>query len=327
MSSTERVAHRIAGTAVPGPVGLPDPTTRSVGGAGHRRRPLAKAQGYTWVLPALVLSVGLIYYSVGYTGYISTLDWNGTAPNPTSVGLDNYARVFADAVFWKAIQNTILSFVVTFVLSTVIGFVLAALLHSRPWFGTLYKVLLFIPVVLAPAITAPVFRQIFASDGQFNSILEFVGLGALAQPWLAQTNTALGVIMAITIWHGTGFAVILYFAAMAQIEPEVLEAAEVDGAGNVRKLVSIIWPGVRGMTIALATLSAIGALKTFDIPYLVSKGGPNFATEFLGTLIYRTSIPLGEAGYGAAISILLLVVALVIGVVLNVRRKEKEVSR
>ncbi len=291
------------------------------------RRRRFRPQGFTWVLPALVLSVGLIYYCIGYTGYISTLDWNGTAPDPTSVGLANYAKLFADPVFWMAIQHTLLFFVVTFVIQTVLGIVFAAMLHSRPWAGTLYKVVLFVPVVLAPAIMAPVFRQIFANGGQFNWILEHVGLGALAQPWLAQPSTALWVIMTISIWQWTGMTMILYYAAMSQIEPEVLEAAEMDGAGNIRKLVSIIWPSVRGTTIALATLSAIGSLKTFDIPYLVTTGGPNFATEFLGTMIYRISIPLGQVGYGAAISVMLVVIALVLGIVLNVRGREKGASR
>ncbi|MCU1506188.1 MAG: sugar transporter permease [Microbacteriaceae bacterium] len=288
-----------------------------------RRRSFLRPTGYAWILPALVFSVGLLYYSVGYTGYISTLNWNGTAPDVTHVGLANYAKAFGDPVFWLTIQHTAISFVVTFTLSTLLGFVFAALLHSRPWFGGLYKVALFVPVVLAPAIMAPVFRQIFANDGQFNWLLEHIGLGALAQPWLAQSGTALAVILAITIWGGTGVSFILYSAAMGQIDPEQLEAAELDGAGNIRRLVSIIWPNVRGTTLALATLSAIGALKTFDIPYLVTVGGPNFATEFLGTLIYRTSIPLGQVGYGAALSILLLVIALVMAIVLNAGRNKR----
>ncbi len=308
--------------------------TVSLPGRVHGRESVAPArrrrfrpQGYTWVLPALALSVGLIYYCIGYTGYISTLDWNGTAPDPTSVGLANYAKLFADPVFWMAIEHTLLFFVVTFAVQTVLGIVFAAMLHSRPFAGTLYKVVLFVPVVLAPAIMAPVFRQIFANNGQFNWILEHVGLGSLAQPWLAQPSTALWVIMVISIWQWTGMTMILYYAAMSQIEPEVLEAAEMDGAGNIRKLVSIIWPSVRGTTIALATLSAIGSLKTFDIPYLVTTGGPNFATEFLGTMIYRISIPLGQVGYGAAISVMLVIIALVLGIVLNVRKRERGVSR
>lgn len=277
-------------------------------------------------MPALVLSVGLIYYCIGYTGYISTLDWNGTSPDPTHVGGANYVRVFHDPVFWLAIKHTIISFVVTFVIQTVLGIVFASLLHSRIWLSGIYKVVLFVPVVLAPAIMAPVFRQIFANDGQFNWVLTHIGLGALAQPWLAQSSTALAVIMSITIWQWTGMTFILYYAAMGQIEPEILEASEIDGAGNIRKLVSIIWPSIRGTTIALATLSAIGALKTFDIPYLVTVGGPNFATEFLGTLIYRESIPLGAVGYGAALSVMLLVLALIMAIFLNVRGRERDSS-
>jgi raffinose/stachyose/melibiose transport system permease protein len=116
---------------------------------------------------------------------------------------------------------------------------------------------------------------------------------------------------------------VLYFAAMGQIEPEILEAARIDGAGNVRTLTSIIWPGVRGTTVALAMLSVIGALKTFDIPYLVTIGGPNYATEFLGTFIYRSAITESKVGYAAALSIFLLVLALGMAILMQYRAREK----
>uniref|UniRef100_UPI00356949DC carbohydrate ABC transporter permease n=1 Tax=Actinotalea sp. TaxID=1872145 RepID=UPI00356949DC len=285
-----------------------------------RGRTTLRPQGYTWILPAFVISVGLIYYAVGYTGYMSTLEWNGTSPDRVSVGASNYAQVFGDAVFWKAIRHTVIAFFFTFILQTGMGFFFAAMLHSRPFAANVYKVILFLPVVLAPAITAPVFRQVFAPDGQVNQALRLVGLDSLAQPWLAQTSTALWAVLVIMVWQGTGLAVILYYAAMSQIDPEMLEAAEVDGAGNMRKLFSMILPNVKGTTIALATLTAIGVLKIFDIPYLVTVGGPNFSTEFLGTLIYRTSILLGQVGYASAISILMLVLAIGMGLALNVRR-------
>lgn len=306
-----------AGRSAPGTHPQPSPHPR-------RRSRHLRPQGYTWVLPAFIISVGLIYYAVGYTGFMSTLDWNGTSPISTPVGGDNYVKAFGDPVFWTAIRNTAIAFVVCFVLQTGLGFVFAAMLHSKPFAGNVYKVILFLPVVLAPAITAPVFRQIFAADGQFNQLLSGLGLGGLAQPWLAQTSTALWVVLVIMVWHGTGLAVILYFAAMSQIDAEILEAAEVDGAGNFRKLVSIIWPSVRGTTIALATLTAIGVLKIFDIPYLVTVGGPNFTTEFLGTLIYRTSILLGQVGYASAISMMMLVLAIGMGLLFNARRRRKE---
>jgi raffinose/stachyose/melibiose transport system permease protein len=283
--------------------------------AGHpgpkgRRRGPRRPPGLPWILPAFVFVVGLIYYCIGYTGYISTLNWDGVSPTPKGVGFGNYTQLFHDPVFWDAIRHTIYFFAVTFTLQTAIGFVFAALLHSKVKLPNLYKVIIFVPVVLAPATMAPIFRQMFSANGQVNTILSDIGLGSLAHPWLAQSSTALPVIMAITIWEWTGVTFILYFAAMTQIDKEIVEAARIDGASNVKVLTRIVWPSVRGTTIALAMLSVIGALKTFDVPYLVSLGGPNYATEFLGTVIYRVSIPQAEVGYGAALSIMLLILSL-----------------
>ena len=296
-------------------------SVQSAGGVGgrpnqHRRR-THRPPGLPWILPALILSVGLIYYGIGYTGYISTLNWDGISPDAQHVGTHNYARIFHDPVFWAAVRHTIVFFVVTFVIQTGLGLAFAVIMHARLKLAAVYKVIIFVPVVLAPAIMAPVFRHMFAPDGELNGVLRAVGLGSLAQPWIGQTSTALPVIMFITIWEWTGVTFVLYYAAMTQIDPAILEAARMDGAGPVRTLMSIIWPEMRGTTVALAILGAIGALKTFDVPYLVTIGGPNYATEFLGTYIYRQTIPLDHVGYGAALSIILLVVALVMAVILQ----------
>ncbi|MGI3781529.1 MAG: carbohydrate ABC transporter permease, partial [Janthinobacterium lividum] len=110
----------------------------------------------------------------------------------------------------------------------------------------------------------------------------------------------------------------LYYAAMGQIEPEIVEAARLDGANNLRIIGSIVWPGVRGTTIAIAILTAIGSLKTFDIPFLITSGGPSYGTEFLGTQIYRVSISFAQVGYGAALSMVLLVLAFAAAIIINV---------
>lgn len=290
-----------------------------------RRRPPRFGSGLPWILPALALVIGMIYFSIGYTGWVSTLDWNGFILSPAEfVGWDNYTAMLGDPVFWTAIGHTVVFFVVTFTVQTAIGFTFAAIMHSRVRLAPVYKVVIFIPTVLAPATMAPVFRLIFDANGTFNAFLEAIGLGALAQPWLADGGTAMAVVMLVTIWQWTGLTFILFYAAMSQIEPEILEAARVDGASNLRTLWSIVWPMCRGTTIALATLGVIGALKTFDVPYLVTKAGPNHATEFLGTYIYQTMVQEKHFGYAAAISVALLVLAVGAGLLMSLRNRRSE---
>jgi ABC-type sugar transport system permease subunit len=266
--------------------------------------------GLPWILPAMIYSVGILYYCIGYTGYMSTLDWDGTSPLQDPVGLANFAKMLRDPVFWGALGHTVIFFIVTFVVQVALGILFACLLHSRLYLKTVYKVLIFIPVVLATATVAPVFRLIYAPDGVLNGMLTAVGLGQLAQPWFANGTFALIIVISVQIWQSTGVVFVLYFAAVGQIDPAVVEAARIDGAGDLRIIRSIILPGVQGTTIAIATLSAIGSLKTFDIPFLITGGGPSYATEFLGTLIYRVSISFAQVGYGAALSIVLLVLAI-----------------
>jgi ABC-type sugar transport system permease subunit len=304
-----------------------DPSTRELlrfargerGPSGVRRGSGLLSSGLPWILPALVVSAGLIYYCIGYTAYISTLEWNGVSPIQIFVGLENYAKLLQDPVFWAAIWHTAVFFVVTFTFQVLLGMAFAVLLHSKVRLSVLYRVVIFVPVVIAPATMAPVFREMLAPTGQFNEILRFVGLSGVARAWLAEPRTALLGVIAIAIWQSTGVSFILYFAAVGQIDNEVLEAARIDGARNLRVVRSIVWPGVRGTTVALAILAAISSLKLFDIPYLVTSGGPEYGTEFLGVYIFQVSFVQNELGYGAAISIVLLVLAVGMAITLSVR--------
>lgn len=303
---------------VPGRPENASPLPRS---ASRRRHARLHPSGFVWLIPALIISFALIYFSLGYTVYISTLEWDGISPDPRHLGFENYTRAFTDPVFWIALRNTVIFLVFAYGIQAFLGFLFALILHSNVRIRGIYKVIIFTPVIIAPAIMAPVFRQIFANDGQLNTLLEAVGLGVLSQPWLAQSSTALPVIIAISVWQHTGLYFVLYYAAIGQIDLEVLEAARLDGAGNGRLAWSIIWPQMRGTTIALAMLATINALKLFDIPQLVTGGGPSYSTEFLGTYIYRESIPNYDVGYGAAMSICLLVLAIGTALLFNARKR------
>jgi len=270
---------------------------------------LKRTNGLIWILPAFLFLVIIIYYSIFYTFNLSTLNWDGLSPIQERIGLKNFARLLGDKVFWKCIRNTIVYFAFTFVIQNFLGFVFAAILHTEVKLATLHKCLIFIPTILAPATMAPVFRLLFSPQGMLQQVFDTLHI-PITVDWLSRPNTALFVLMAVAIWEFTGMSFILYYAAMSQIDKEMMEAAHLDGAGNIKTLWYIVLPGCRGTTISLAMLGVIGALKTFDIPYLITTGGPNHATEFLGTYIYRQGIRQSHLGYAAALSVMLLILAI-----------------
>ena len=324
------------------------PAAPRAGGA-SRRRHQRTSSGLRWILPGFVVSVGLIYFCIGYSGYISLLRWNWRPGRPEIIqGLDSYVRAFQSPLFWASLRHTVVFFVAAFVVQCAMGIIFAALLHSRVYGGTLFKVLIFVPVVIAPAIMAPVHRRVFAVDGPINWILQHlgliqvngvgnrdwtgwvswllthVGLGDVTPNWI-QPATSLWVIIAVQIWSSIGMAFILFYAAMGQIDPDLLEAARIDGAGNVRVLVSIVVPNLKPTIVALAILNAITALKLFDYPYLITAGGPAHSSEFLGTYIYAELFGVSRHfGYAATLSILLLILALAVSIIMSVTARERQ---
>jgi raffinose/stachyose/melibiose transport system permease protein len=286
---------------------------------------LARLAPYAFVLPALIVVVGIVYVGIGYTGWLSILDWNGIDPDPQVVGLDNFVRIATDRVFWGALQHMLVFGAVTILVMMLLGFVLAVLLSSGAVVGqSVYKVIVFIPVVLAPAVVATAFRQILSADGPVNQFLGFIGLGEIATPWLAEPQTALGALMVIQIWQWTGFSFILYYAALTQIDPSLIEAAQLDGASSLRIVRSVIFPQLNATHATLVLLGVISVLKMFDLIFLTTGGGPAGVTEFLTTYIYRQTIDQFNAGYAAALSMVLLALSLAFTIIqLRVNRRQE----
>jgi raffinose/stachyose/melibiose transport system permease protein len=294
---------------------------------GRRRVAHLMPGGLRWILPGFIISVGLIYYSIVYSGYLSFFDWPGGRQPMDWVGLGNYLHVFTDQVFWISLRNTAIYFVIVFIVQVVGGVLFAAAMHSKIWLANVYKVIIVIPVIVAPATMAPAHIQVWATHGTVNSLLKSVGLGWLAQSWLGQSTTSLLVIILVACWGSIGFGFILYFGAMTQIDPEMLEAGRIDGASNLRILVSLVFPNVRAITISLAILNLIAALKLFDNPWLITQGGPANSSDFLGTMIYAQTVNAdANLGFASALSIVLLVIAIPIAIVIQLRSREQKVK-
>lgn len=294
------------------------------GGGRPKRRARLLPGGLRWILPAFAISVGLIYYSIIYSGYLSFFSWPGGRALMTPVGFGNYISALADPVLWTSLRNTIIYFVVVFIVQVAGGTLFAAAMHSKIRFANLYKVLVVIPVVVAPATLAPAHVEVWQSDGTVNSILGFFGLSALQQPWIGQSTTSLLVVTLVGCWGAIGYGFILIYAGMAQIDPELIEAGRLDGAGNLRVLFSIVLPSLRPIIVSLAILNFITALKLFDSPWLITQGGPAHSSEFLGTMIYaETASSDRNLGYASALSILVLIIAIAVSVFMQLRGRER----
>lgn len=277
---------------------------------------------YLYALPALVFIVGIIHYGIVANIIYSTWNWNGVSSDHLFVGLQNFQKMLADPVFWQALGHTFLFGVIVVFVQLILGFLLAVLVRTRVVGTGILRTVLFVPVVLSGAVVATSFKTLLTPDGAFNQFLQIVGFHNFQQPWLADSHTALLTIAAINIWQFTGYSFVIYDAALGQIDASVIEAARIDGASTFQLLRRVIFPLLNSSHVVLIVLGFIGSLKTFELVALTTGGGPGTTTEFLSTYIYRLAIPQFQAGYAAALSIALVVLALAFAL-LQVRFTQK----
>lgn len=283
----------------------------------------AAASSYLYLLPALIFVVGVIHVGiVANIGY-STLDWNGITPSGTPVGGANYLRLLGDPTFWTSVRNTFVFAAATITLQMVLGFALAVLVRTRVALRGLLRTLAFVPVVLAPAVVATSFRFLLTPDGAVNGLLSAISGQDVEQPWLADPATALASIVLINVWQFTGYSFLIYDAAMGQIDHSVIEASLIDGAGTGQLLRHVVAPLLSGSHLVLIVLGVISSLKTFDLVYLTTAGGPGTTTQVITGYIYKQVIQQFHAGYGAALSVVLVAIALVFST-LQVRLSARE---
>lgn len=271
-----------------------------------KTRPLTP---YLYVLPIVVLSGVLIYFCIGFTAWASLTDWNGLR-RMNFIGLENYAALLRDPTFWIALRNNLVFLVVTVAVQAVIGLLVAVICKERLPGSNVIKAIFFLPISMAPAIIATVFKYMMeANYGTLNESLRAIGLlgqGDVIE-WLGR-DLGLWSIIGINIFQWMGFSMMVYFAGLMAIPDELYEAAMIDGAGWWRRLFSVTIPSLSGTTNVLIVLGIVGSLKTFDIVWLTTGGGPGVSTHFLSTFLYQARAD-REAGYASAIGMVILVVA------------------
>ena len=269
--------------------------------------------GYLFILPIVLLFLTFIVYPIFYNLFISFYDWNGISLEKTFVGLENYVIVLKDPILYKILRNFVIFAFCTIIIQAALGLVFASFFIKKVKFTNFYRTIFYLPVIATPAIVGNIFSKIFETNrGYLNVWLRAIGLDSLTQQWLAEPKLALGCLIFVNIWQWTGYSMLLYYANMLNISEDLYEAATIDGANQFQQFTKITFPLLRSAHFTLFVLGMLGSLKCFDLPYVLTRGGPNYATEFFSTYIYRQSFTLFKQGQASAIVMVMFVIAMVI---------------
>ncbi len=254
-----------------------------------------------FVLPIVVIMVGLIFWPFVNAILLSFTVRNIVTRSEQYVGLANYVRLWNDAEFRGAVNNTIVFTVASVICKFIVGMTIALLLHSRLPFRNLLSGLMLLPWIVPEVVTAMAWRSIFDPIfGGLNPIL--LGLGLIDRPrgWLSEPSLAMPSVIAVNIWKGIPFYTLLLLAGLKAIDREQYEAAEVDGAAAVARFRHITLPGLKYVIIVTVLLSTISTFNTFGLVYLMTGGGPGGATRLYSILAYEKAIVGLRFGPGAA---------------------------
>lgn len=241
---------------------------------------------------------------------ISLFDWPlfGT---PKFVGLENYTRMLAgDPVFWTVLGNTLFFAVCYTVLNLVLALGVSTWLHSLGSWGPLFRVLFFIPVVTPMVANALVWRLMLTDDGVVNSFL--ANFGIHGPSWLSNSQLAMGSLIAMSLWQGIGYNIIVLGAGLNGISPNLLEAARIDGAGAWQRFFRVVLPMLSPSLFFCTVMTIIGSFKVFTQPYLLTLGGPGESTNTIVLYLYRNGFSFDKLGYASALAWALFVIVMLI---------------
>jgi ABC-type sugar transport system permease subunit len=276
-----------------------------------RRRSAAeaidRATGWLMTLPALLVLAGLLLYPLVYAVWLGFAEWR--LDGARWIGLDNYGRLFADRLFWRALGNTFFYAAWNLVAGTGLSLAVALLMNRPTAMARVLRVAVFLPEVLAVSVSALAWIWMMEPDyGLLNRLLLGLGIARGPVPWLTSPNMARGSIVMVNIWLGTGLSSILLLAALQGVPADVQEAAAIDGADAWQRFRHVVLPALRPVLLVVVMLKLIGSFKTFDQVFIMTGGGPLHRSDTILTFLYQQGFERFDFGYASAVGVVFLVI-------------------
>jgi multiple sugar transport system permease protein len=266
-----------------------------------------KTIGFIFFLPALIYMVIFLLGPIITAIFISFTKYTILSP-PRFVGFKNYARIFTMPSFWHSLRVTLSYIFVRLAVILVLAFFMGLVINQSIPFRGFYQAIYFMPYVFPLAVTAVIWRLFYRPFGLIEQLTSLVGIGYI--PWLTSDQTALVAITITTVWSAAGYYSIVILAGLQTIPKEVLEAAVIDGAGNLRRLFSIIFPLLKPTLFYIVIVGTINSIRGFPPFLIMTGGGPGEATRVIGLMIYEYGFTMLKMGIASAMSVVLLAIIL-----------------
>ena len=271
------------------------------------------------VLPGLLIMLFAIAAPLVISLALSFVKWSGFG-KMRFIGINNYIRLFTkDPLFFRSIWNVILLIIITICFQNVIAFLLAdILLKTKDRYSRLLRTIYFIPATLSLVVVTKLWVHIFhPTYGLLNKLLTVIGLGSCTHAWLAEPGTAIWAVIWIMIWQGFGWALLFFYSGLVTVPQELEEAAVVDGANKFQLYIHVVLPYMKPVLESIIVIDVISSLKQMEIVYLSTEGGPGNSTQFIAQYLYQRAFKYSEYGYGNAISVVFVILAIVLTVIIQ----------
>ena len=263
---------------------------------------------YLFLLPAAAVMIVFFFIPFFQTFGLSFFDYSSSLYNPNFVGADNYIKLFKEPVFYKVMFNTFMYLVIAVPFLVTFPLFLAILINQKIRGITLYKILLYLPVIVSIVVAAIAFKWLYAGQGILNYILSLFHIKSIG--WLVDTKWALFSVALVTIWKGIGYYMMIYLASLMSVPQDLYEACDIDGANFITKHLTVTIPHIMPTIALVSTISTISAMKVFPEIYVMTKGGPLNSTKTIVYYIYERAFENLDLGYASALAVVLLVVVM-----------------
>lgn len=261
---------------------------------------------YLFILPAMAVLTVFFFIPFFQTIGLSFFDYTNSIYNPSFVGLNNYKELLNSPLFYQVMGNTFFFLVLAVPFLVIFPLFLAILINQKIRGITLYKILIYLPVIVSIVVAAIAFKWLYAQEGILNYFVGLLGIKPIG--WLTDSRFSMISVAIVTVWKGIGYYMMIYLAALMSVPQELYEACDIDGANFLTKHLTVTIPQIMPTIALVSTISIISAMKVFVEIYVMTKGGPLNSSKTIVYYIYERAFENLDLGYASALAVVLLIV-------------------